>query len=94
MKPICVLHVENKGNSTGEIKFNEVTWTKTLETSEQRKACPSNSKYTSICLPESYSAEIGYHYECYRKYTKIHKTVKAENESESKRRKSDRLELI
>ena len=95
MKPICVLHVENKGNSTGEIKqFNEVTWTKTIETSEQRKACPSNSKYTSICLPESYSAEIGYHYECYRKYTKIHKTVKAENESESKRRKSDRLELI
>ena len=79
MKPICVLHVEKIGHSAGDVKpFNEDTWTKTVETCQQRKASPSpsTSKYTSISLPEHYSADIGYHYECYRKYTKIHKTVK------------------
>lgn len=94
MKPICVLHTESTGISSGIIHlFDENSWKKTVETYEQLQKSDRVSKYKSINLPEQYTAEIGYHYECRRKYTKIHRIVKPE-ESEPEKRKSQRLEVV
>ena len=79
LKKICVLHI-GEGSSVGKItRFTLKTFQKCKDILKKRTE--RKLKYSNVKLPQDISDVLGYHIDCYRKFTALGKTDREELKS-------------
>ena len=66
----CILHVDAPSSDTVKL-FDSSTWTKVKTVDAARRQSVTEPKYFAVALPDTYSDNIGYHSQCYRKFTAV-----------------------
>jgi len=75
----CILHF-----GKGTIGTRD-TWKQTHDIAEKRKKRSSKSKYNHFKVPETFKevdANMGYHVDCYRKFTALTDSIRSQEEEE------------
>ena len=70
----CILNLPGGKAYPGKVKsFDEKTWAAVKEADTSRRAKFSKSQYFTLSLPDMFTENDGYHYQCYRRFIAIPK---------------------
>ena len=71
---ICILHLDSRATCSQDIKaFHYSTWEKVKKADAIRRSHSSSSKYFAVHLPDNFDDTMGYHKDCYKCFTAVHK---------------------